>query len=121
MTWNIYALRDSCKSFARKRTTRTQNAQVFCGFTQKTCTDYEKRKFAKSKGISWPGAIPKFSLQSDPGFKDLGSGCKSLELCADVSSDVGIKAKSAGVSGDIDPGIATSARYKQEDAAEEWG
>ena len=26
-----------------------------------------------------------------------------------------------GVSGDIDPGTETSARYKQEDEAEEWG
>ena len=26
-----------------------------------------------------------------------------------------------GVSGDIDPGTETSARYKQEDATEEWG
>ena len=33
-------------------------------------------------------------VQSDPGFKNLGSGCKSLELCADVVSDVGTKAKS---------------------------
>ena len=33
-------------------------------------------------------------LQSDPRSKNLGSGCKNLELCADVVSDVGIKAKS---------------------------
>ena len=33
-------------------------------------------------------------VQSDPRFKNLGSGCKSLELCADVVSDVGIKVKS---------------------------
>ena len=37
---------------------RTQNAQVFCGSTQKTRTDHEKLKFAKSKGSSWPGTIP---------------------------------------------------------------
>ena len=33
-------------------------------------------------------------LQCYPRFKNLGLGCKSLELCADVESDVGIKAKS---------------------------
>ena len=33
-------------------------------------------------------------LQCHPRFKNLSSGCKSLELCADVASDVGIKAKS---------------------------
>ena len=33
-------------------------------------------------------------LQGPPRFKNLSSGCKSLELCADVASDVGIKAKS---------------------------
>jgi hypothetical protein len=33
-------------------------------------------------------------LQGYPRFKNLSSGCKSLELCADVASDVGIKAKS---------------------------
>ena len=33
-------------------------------------------------------------LQCYPRFKNLSSGCKSLELCADVASDVGIKAKS---------------------------
>ena len=27
-------------------------------------------------------------------FKNLGFGCKSFELCADVALDVGIKAKS---------------------------
>ena len=47
-----------CKSFAWKRATRTQNAQVFCGSTQKTRTDHEKlkfAKFAKSKGsqLAW--------------------------------------------------------------------
>ena len=33
-------------------------------------------------------------LQGYPRFKNLSSGGKSLELCADVASDVGIKAKS---------------------------
>ena len=33
-------------------------------------------------------------IQPDPRFKNLGSGCKGLELCADVVSGVGIKAKS---------------------------
>ena len=33
-------------------------------------------------------------LQCYPRFKNLGFGCKSLELCADVASDVGIKVKS---------------------------
>ena len=33
-------------------------------------------------------------VQCYPRFKNLGFGCKSLELCADVASDVGIKAKS---------------------------
>ena len=41
-----------------KRATRTQNTQVFYGSTQKTRTDHEKLKFAKSKGSSWPGTIP---------------------------------------------------------------
>ena len=35
-----------------------------------------------------------FHLQCHPRFKNLGFGFKSLELCADVASDVGIKAKS---------------------------
>ena len=35
-----------------------KNAQVFCGSTQKTRTDHEKLKFAKSKGSSSPGTIP---------------------------------------------------------------
>ena len=33
-------------------------------------------------------------VRSDPRFKNLGSGCKSLESCADVVSDVDIEAKS---------------------------
>ena len=32
-------------------------------------------------------------MQGYPRFKNLSSGCKSLELCADVESDVGIKAE----------------------------
>ena len=35
-----------------------------------------------------------FCIQCYPRFKNLRCGCKSLELCADVASDVGIKAKS---------------------------
>ena len=33
-------------------------------------------------------------VQGYPRFKNLSSGCKGLELCVDVVSDVGIKAKS---------------------------
>ena len=33
-------------------------------------------------------------IQCYPRFKNLSSGLKSLELCADVEPDVGIKAKS---------------------------
>ena len=32
-------------------------------------------------------------VQCYPRFKNLSFGCKSLELCADVAPDVGIKAK----------------------------
>ena len=35
-----------------------------------------------------------YALQCYPRFKNLSFGCKSLELCADVAPDVGIKAKS---------------------------
>ena len=52
---------------------------------------------ARSSTRSWldcraPTSI--IHLQCYPRFKNLSSGCKSLELCADVASDVGIKAKS---------------------------
>ena len=47
-----------CKSFAWNVQHERKNAQVFCGSTQKTRTDHEKLKFAKSKGSSSPGTIP---------------------------------------------------------------
>ena len=41
------------------------------------------------------GALPRDpDAQCYPRFKNLSFGCKSLELCADVAPDVGIKAKS---------------------------
>ena len=45
-----------------------------------------------AQSLLWPDTST--HLQCYPRFKNLSSGCKSLELCADVASDVGIKAKS---------------------------